>query len=392
MKYSTFGFKAAVLSLSLLTIMAGAGVAAGVEKIGRAFPNAPETLIKLVISLPSLFIIISALLVGIFGQHIKKKPLIVCGLALFLIGGVGASFTHSIEQLLLFRAVLGFGTGIILPFSTGLIAACYEGTEKSKMMGYSFATNNLGAMTANIMAGILALISWRYMFQVYWLALITLILVLLFLNQLPDSKVKLKSSEDSLSKPPEKLPPRVFRIALYGFGIMMVFYMIATNLALIITERKMGTSQVSGYIFALNTFIMLCAGILLPFSMRLKKYFIPVGFLLVAAGFFGISKSSTLSLMIFSNVLSGAGVGSLFPYLLNLASDKIPESLSFKAMSITMVFAWFGQFLSPLFFGFVSSLTGLDISNMFLSISIVFLILTVGSSVINLRKTADLSR
>jgi MFS family permease len=90
--------------------------------------------------------------------------------------------------------------------------------------------------------------------------------------------------------------------------------------------------------------------------------------------------------MFISVVLSGAGIGSLFPYLLNLASEKMPETQSIKAMSITMAFAWFGQFLSPLLFGSVSFLTDLNTANLFLCTSIVFLILAAGLTVVNLQK------
>ncbi len=387
MNYNTLGFKTAVLSLSILTIMAGAGVAAGIGSVAEAFPDSPETLIKLIMSLPPLLMIISALLTGIWEQHIRSKILIICGLVLFLIGGIGAGFTNSIVHLLFFRAVLGFGTGIILPFSTGLIAACYEGAEKGRMMGFSFASNNLGAMIGNILAGILAAMSWRYMFHIYWIALIPLILVVLFLNKLPENR----NNTQNVNK--EKLPLRIFRVALFALGVMMVFYLIVTNLALIVNERGIGTSQTAGYLFAVNAVVMLCAGIFLPFLMRLKNFFVPVSLLLVAIGFWGIVKAYTLPFMLLSVVLSGAGIGSLFPCLLNLASEKIPETQRIKAMSITMAFAWFGQFLSPLFFAFVSSLTGMDTPNMFLLISIVFILLAAGLAVFNSReKPAELER
>ncbi len=385
MNYNRSGFKTAILSLSLLTIMAGAAVASGTGKIAEAFPDAPKTLIKLIISFPPLFMIFAALLTGVLAQHMKSKPLIICGLVLFIIGGVGAGYTNSIAQLLLFRAILGLGTGMILSFSTGLIAACYEGAEKGKMMGYSFAANNLGAMIANILAGLLAVMSWRYMFYVYWMGLIPLILSLLFLNHLPDNRQN-SSMENTRNKSMEKIPRKVFQIALYAMGIMMVFYLIVTNLALIIGERGLGTSKTSGYLFAANCLVMLCVGISLSHTMRLKKVLVPICFLLISAGLFGIFKTSALPIMVISIVLCGSGIGFLFPYLLNLGSEDIPETQSIKAMSIAMAFAWFGQFLSPLFYGAVSSLTGLDSSYMFLLTSIIFIILAVCSAAVNLFK------
>ncbi len=191
-------FKIAVLSLSLLTIMSGAGVAPGINKIAEAFPDTSETAIKLIISLPPLFMIVAALLSGSIVKFIKHKNLIICGLVLFIIGGVGAGYMQTIPQILLFRALLGFGTGIILPFSTGLIAAFFDGNKRTRMMGYSSATNCFGAIIGNILAGILAVIGWSQMFHIYWLGALVLLCVLLFLNHLPEYKTNKAVSQAKL--------------------------------------------------------------------------------------------------------------------------------------------------------------------------------------------------
>ncbi|MEA2074566.1 MAG: DUF6064 family protein, partial [Euryarchaeota archaeon] len=57
-----FMFKTALLSISLLTIMAGAGVAPGISKIAYAFPDVSETMIKMVLSIPPLFMIFASLI------------------------------------------------------------------------------------------------------------------------------------------------------------------------------------------------------------------------------------------------------------------------------------------------------------------------------------------
>ena len=105
-------FKFAILSLSLITIMAGAGVASGLNTIMLAFPDTSSVLVKMIVSIPSLFMVISALLTGFFERLAGRKKLIVIGLSLFLIGGVGAGLLTSVESILIFRAILGFGTEI----------------------------------------------------------------------------------------------------------------------------------------------------------------------------------------------------------------------------------------------------------------------------------------
>ena len=356
----SLSFRAAILSLSLLTIMSGAGVAPGVYKIAEAFPETPVTIIKLIVSLPPLLMIISALLSGFLGQFIKHKTLIVTGLILFVIGGVGTGYMQTIPLILLFRGILGFGTGMILPFSTGLIAACFDGKEKVKMMGYSSASNCLGAMVGNTLAGILAIISWRYMFQIYWLGGLVLFLVILFLKDLPEGKTQIIK---------EKLPGIVFLYGFYAFLTMMIFFLIVTNLSFIINLKKLGSTSITGYLFALNAFTMLLAGILLPKLLRLKNYLLPIIIGLIAFGIFGMAESETLLPMILSVLAAGFGLGTLFPYLLNTASQSISKSLSVKAMSIAMAFAWLGQFVSPLFFGGMASLIKLEMLTVFRIVS-----------------------
>lgn len=369
--------------------MAGAAVASGTTRIAEAFPEASELLIKLIISFPPLFMIFSALITGIVGQRIKSRTLIVCGLLLFLIGGVGAGQMNSIVWLLFFRAILGLGTGMILPFSTGLIAALYDGEEKTKMMGYSFSANNLGAMLANISAGILASVSWRHTFDVYWMGLLVLVLVLLFLKDLPYDRREdaEKSTREAQKTTAERIPRRTFLIGACAMAVMMVFYLIVTNLTLMVEDRGLGSSVEAGYLFAANTLVMLLGGIGVTHALRLKRFFIPIVLLFLAAGLFGISTADSLPLMAFSVILSGMGLGLLFPYLLNLASEGVSETQSIKVMSITMAFAWFGQFLSPLFYDALSSVTGLDAPHLFLLTSFLCVTSAICSVIWSFRKT-----
>ena len=72
-QYQKTSFKTAVLSLSLLTIMSGAGVVPGIYKIAEAFPGTSETVIKLIISLPPLFMIFTALPSAFMEQFMKHS-------------------------------------------------------------------------------------------------------------------------------------------------------------------------------------------------------------------------------------------------------------------------------------------------------------------------------
>jgi MFS family permease len=354
-------FKTTLLSLSLLPIMTGAGVAPGMSRVAEAFPQVGPILLKMVLSAPPLFMVFAALGAGFLSRWIRKQTLLLTGLLLFLAGGVGAGLSDSFGALLLLRSILGIGAGTILPFSTGLIGEFYEDDEKTRMMGYSFAANNIGAITGNLAAGFLAVVSWRVMFHIYWIAIPVIVLVILFLRDLP--------GPSSVRKKVSPLPPKVYRFPLYAFLLMMLFFAIVTNLSLLIEGRQIGSPGLSGGILALNALCMFLGGVLLSRIRRvLKASLVPVAWMAMAGGFLGMAQVSTAVLLALSVALAGLGLGCLFPYLLNELSNTVTPEQNIRAMSLAMAAGWLGQFLSPVILDPVCSVLGGDPGDLFTAI------------------------
>lgn len=72
----------AILSLSLLTVMAGAAVAPALDVIQQHFSGEPVILIQLIISMPALFIAITNLFFGKLCALFKGRTLTLTGLFL----------------------------------------------------------------------------------------------------------------------------------------------------------------------------------------------------------------------------------------------------------------------------------------------------------------------
>lgn len=347
--------------------MAGAGVAPGLSKIAHAFPDVNETMIKMILSAPPFFMIFASLISGKLSNWIKKRVLLLSGLLLFLMGGICAGYTNSFTLLLIYRAILGIGTGMILPFSTGLIGECYSGLEKTKMLGFSFAANNLGAIIANLIAGMLAVVSWRFIFNIYWIGLPVILLVFFFLVNLPEGKTsdKVKSS----------LPLKVYELAFFAFIVMIIFFAIVTNISLLINEKQIGTTKLAGIVLSINAFTMLIAGSLLSKTQKiLKRNFLPVALLFVALGFWGIACSQTAYTLIFFIIVTGLGIGSIFPFLLNNLSESVKREQNITAMAIGMSSAWMGQFLSPIILDNIAQLFHRKTFHIFQGIAFIMLL------------------
>lgn len=119
----------AILSLSLLTIMAGAAVAPALDVIQQHFSGEPVILIQLIISMPALFIAITNLFFGKLCALFMGRTLTLTGLAFYVVFGCAAGLCSNIYLLLICRALVGVGVGIIMPMSTvpTIIAAIQAG-------------------------------------------------------------------------------------------------------------------------------------------------------------------------------------------------------------------------------------------------------------------------
>ncbi|HOZ29677.1 MAG TPA: MFS transporter [Bacteroidales bacterium] len=225
--------KPAILSISLLTVMASAAISPALNEIKNAFPGISNTDVKLVLTLPSLIMIPFSLLSGWLSSRFSKKRIVLVGLIIYFIFGIGGGLAQSFNQLLVIRACLGVAIGLLMPISSSLIFDYFEGNLRNKMMGLSGSVNQLGGMFFLIIAGLLASYSWKYSFGVYSLSLVSMLFVLLWL---PAGN----KNEETGTKPKEKvkLNFKIFGIAFIAMMMMVVFFVVSTDLALYIESER----------------------------------------------------------------------------------------------------------------------------------------------------------
>jgi EmrB/QacA subfamily drug resistance transporter len=87
----------------------------------------------------TVYLLTQAVTTPIYGRLADiygRKPILLFGLALFLIGSVACGFAGSMTWLIVFRAIQGFGAGAIAPVSRTLIGDVYHGAERARMQGY----------------------------------------------------------------------------------------------------------------------------------------------------------------------------------------------------------------------------------------------------------------
>lgn len=188
----------AIWSLSLAVDLPGLAVTPIEGQLRSIFHDATDFKIQLLTVLPNLIIIPFVLLAGKLSETKHKIAVIVAGTVLYIAAGALSIFSSSLNMLILLSCLLGAGCGLILPFSTGLIADVFTGKYRMKQMGIISAIGNVALVVATFVVGFLAAKSWHLPFLVYLLPLVSLILIP-FLSKIPKSDYASAPADSSAS-------------------------------------------------------------------------------------------------------------------------------------------------------------------------------------------------
>ena len=131
-RVSLFG-QITLLLASTLTVMAGATIAPGLPAMKAAFAaeeNA-DFLVRLVLTLPALFIVLGAPLAGFLIDRFGRKRLLLFSAILYAAAGSSGFFLNSLMLILIGRALLGFAVAGIMTSVTTLIADYFTGVARA---------------------------------------------------------------------------------------------------------------------------------------------------------------------------------------------------------------------------------------------------------------------
>lgn len=98
---------------------------------------------------------------------IGRKPIILIGVALFLLGSILCGLAWNMTALIFFRVVQGLGAGAVAPMSITIVGDIYTVEERAKVQGYIASVWALASVVGPALGGIFAQFgSWRWIFLV----------------------------------------------------------------------------------------------------------------------------------------------------------------------------------------------------------------------------------
>lgn len=106
---------------------------------------------------------IYAKLSDVFG----RKPIVLLGIAVFLVASILCGFAWSMPALIAFRALQGIGAGAIQPMSITIVGDIYTIEERAKVQGYIASVWAVSSVVGPALGGIFSQFGiWRFVFFV----------------------------------------------------------------------------------------------------------------------------------------------------------------------------------------------------------------------------------
>ncbi|WP_413196990.1 MDR family MFS transporter [Pararobbsia alpina] len=116
----------------------------------------------------SSFLLAQTAMTVVFGKLADvygRKPVMLFGIAVFLIGSVLAGFAWSMPIMILFRLIQGVGAGAIQPVSMTIVADLYPARERGKIQGYLASVWAISAVLGPMAGGLIIRdLSWSWIF------------------------------------------------------------------------------------------------------------------------------------------------------------------------------------------------------------------------------------
>jgi DHA1 family bicyclomycin/chloramphenicol resistance-like MFS transporter len=165
----TVGFAAALGAVTLIGPLAVHFFVPVVPEIQTAF-GISDALAELTFSITLVTMAVSTLVYGTLSDRFGRRPLLISGLALFLVGSILCALAPTIEVLLAGRLVQALGAGCGITLTRVMARDAYGPGTLVKAIAYLTMAYTLGPMIAPPLGGVLDdHFGWR---AVFWFALI----------------------------------------------------------------------------------------------------------------------------------------------------------------------------------------------------------------------------
>ena len=360
-----------IFSISALNALPGLAVSPILGDLNKIFPSATDLEIQMLSSLPSLLIIPFILLSGKLTEKVNNLLLLQVGLTIFGVSGILYLLSGKMWQLIAISAMLGIGSGLIVPLSTGLISRYFVGGYRTRQFGYSSAITNITLVLATTLTGYLAEENWHLPFLVYLFPFISIFLtyylkkdlsgyhplfpfISIFLTYYlkkdlsgyhPKDDVPVSTAKE-MGKRGIDVKALVKLMAFYGLATYLVI-IVSFNLPFLMEEYGLSSGR-AGILISLFFLAIMAPGFVLnKIVQMLGRRIYMICLLLIACGMGIILVSRSEILIALGCILNGLAYGIIQPLIYDKTSDvAVPHKVTL-ALAFVMAMNYVAILLCP---------------------------------------------
>ena len=362
--------KLTMLLIAMTTMMSNVAIVTALPHLKDYFTSTQniEFLAKLMLTLPSLAIAFLAPILGHLVFKIGRKRSALTALFLFSITGSGGLYLDTMYELLTSRFLLGISIAILMIVSTSLVGDYFKGDERHKFMGLQGVFIAVGGVIFVVGGGMLSDINWRYSFAIYLIGFILIPLVYRFLNE--------KIIDSTQQEEQEDLNSNILFIYFLAFLLMLVFYILPTQIPFLIMNHFGSSGTLTGSIIA-TAFISNAIGAIA--FRKLKQKFTHnqiyiIGMSIIAFGFIGIGLVTNVYFFFLTAPIMGFGGGVLMTNMTAWMLSVTHHTKRIQSSGYLTSALFLGQFFSPILFHPLVSKVSID--KFFIIVGILIFIIT----------------
>ncbi len=302
----------------------------------------------ILLSIPALFIILGAPLVGWLSDNVGRKSLLNVSLIVFGIAGTSGYFADSFLFMFVGRAVLGLSIAGIKTATVAMVGDYYQGPERNRVIGWQGSAMKFGGVIFMLLGGFLANTGWQAPFLGYLIAFVIVPSGFIALSEsLPKATQEASKADDSAPSIPLLSASYVF---ISAFLASAFFFITPVQLPFYLRNVFSATPLEMGAAIALgNTIGALSSLIYHKFKARLNFVAIyAVIYLSMAVGYFVVAAATSYAMALLGMVLAGIGFGLYMPNQSSWILSIVAAKRRGFGVGLVTTAMFVGQFSAPI--------------------------------------------
>jgi ACDE family multidrug resistance protein len=341
-----------IFGVTLMAVLGVSTITPVLPEVATVFERTPQAVALLIVVFTLPGVVFTPIL-GVVGDRLGRKRVLVPSLFLFALAGTICGFARDFETLLVLRFLQGVGAGALGAINVTLLGDLYRGAERVTAMGYNASVLSIGTGIYPAVGGGLSLLGWYFPFFLPVLAIPIAITVLMVLNN-PEPEPTGSIATYTRVALRSIIQPQV--LTLFATSVVTFVLIYGSFLAYFpfLLERRFAASPVFiGAVMSVTSVATAITAFWLGTLSRSwgSRALVKAGFVLYALALALIPFASNVWQLAAPVLLFGVANGLNVPSILIILNGYAPSEYRAAFMSINGMLLRLGQTLGPLLVG-----------------------------------------